>query len=707
MLPSDNLVPLANRLAESLCSEAGLAAFRLMVRLQNLNSKRESAKGKSGEPKSEAGQVARIGIWERQTTNGKTSFVRTSDEQGRHLWADVEELASSSEKQRVVLIGESVARGFFYDPHVTPASLLGAMLSTTAEGDVEVVDLARIDLQMKQLLDLAESAAALEPDAIVIFAGNNWHPITGLTQQQLSEIALLVENSRSWTVVKDYLEERLREQVKSLLAELGEIQKNNGIPILLLIPEFNLLDWRSECDAPPLLDDDDLLEWLSIQDRAKAALAEGRTEEAAKLARALIDLDGGTTPVGFNIQARLHRDAGATSGLRPLLEKARDAGISLTKHQTPRCFGTIQQVLREDAGQYDIRLIDLPSRFEDHLGGDIPGRRLFNDYCHLTLEGMRVAMASAAEQLLPILSRPPRTWRSLLTTEFAVADKAIAEASFLAAVHNANWDNGAELVKFHLTNAIKQYPRILTLMRAFLDFHVRSAPSPLCAAFEQMARTENLSLVSRLFRSPRVEKNINFELVRAIVEVLEPFQSDITEYVRELLIAEHSTTVDRNLLEKFYSGMTSEQSWDQDRYGYYRACRRESRFVFICDEPEDTKLRITSRTNAGGSGQKIVIRVNGVAVDSFVAATRWQNVVLTVPGSVLSKGINELEIVWPEKGWAFPTRAAGIVKTLDEGRVPEAGPIFGEVHMLLASSLGASRSASGDSSLIAVEASTA
>jgi hypothetical protein len=695
MLPSDKLVPLANRLAESLCSETGLAAFRLMVQLQNLDSERQPGSTTNNDAKPATSQVTRVGIWERQENNGKNSFVRKKAADVWHLWADVPEIPSKGVKQRVVLIGESVARGFFYDPYVTPASLLQEMLRTAAPADdIEVIDLARTDIQLKPLLELTESAVALEPDAFVIFGGNNWHPISRLAPHHLREIAEMIRSSGSWKEVKIYLEQRLREQVQFLLAGLGRLSKQHGIPILVMIPEFNLVDWINDCDGPALLNNADILQWLKLRQEAEQALSEGSFEQASRMAQDLIDLDGGTTPVGFNIQWRAKWDSGVKSELRPLLENARDAGISLTKPGPPRCFATIQEVMRQEASQYDIRLVDLPRRFEEYLEGDMPGRRLFLDYCHLTLEGMRVAMASAAEALLPMLSRPDRGWRSFMATEFPVTDKVMAEASFLAAVHNANWGNGSEVIRFHLTSAIERYPSIATLMRMYLDFHLRSCPSPLCSAFEQMARNEGFSLVARLFRSPRIWKNINLKLVKEIVDVLRPSQPDIHQYVQSLMIAEHAgVTVHSNLFQKVYFGTASDQSGDHDRYAYYRLCRRDSKFVFVCDEPEDIEVRITSRTSGGGTGEEIVVRVNDVPVHSFDATTRWQSAIFTVQKNVLAKGINELEIVWPENSWAYSDRADRIAKALEVGRIPEVGPVYGEVHTLLVSSLRAALAA--------------
>jgi hypothetical protein len=523
-----------------------------------------------------------------------------------------------------------------------------------------------------------------------------------LTPEQIRERGTAIRNGASWNEIKTYLERVSEEQVETLLQHLEGISQKYQVPILLLIPEFNLADWKCDAIAPVLTSDHGLLQWFKLREKAELALEEGRDDEALRLAQEIVELDEGTTPVGFNLQAQAKRKSAAPAELRLLREQARDAGIALTKLQTPRCFKTIQNALRHKGARRGITLIDLPQRFDEYLGGELPGRRIFHDYCHLTLEGMKVAMAAAAEPLSSLLFRRTLNWRSIAETGFAVPNKVKAEVHFLAAVHNANFGNSAEMVEFHLDKAIDFYPPVAEMMRLYLDFHLKGAPSPLCNSFETMARTESKALLPLLLRSSLTEKIINFDLAERIVRVVEPLQPGVDAATKELIVREHKTTARRvNLLQKMYTRAPCDPSWDQDAYAYHRSSSRHSKFVFVCERPEEMELRITSRTNAGGNGKMIGIKVNQCCTHSFEGRDHWQTVTFTVPANVIGEGTNLLEITWPEEGWSSSGRVARIIEALEMGRIPEAGPVYGELHEVSVASAGVSKSLCTESPLVA------
>jgi hypothetical protein len=682
-LPSENLIALADQLAELLCCEKGLATFQAATQLHKLSSKPNKGAGRNTDSDMQ-GRV-RVGIWQRESHDSAAPFVRDVTGDSWRLWADVAEIPAKSSKQRVVLLGESVARGFFYDPHINPAMVLQSMLNRATEAEsFEVIDLARIDLSLAPLLELARSALELEPDAIVVFAGNNWHPISTLKADQLREIALLVRNRGSWVAVKSYLEQLLRHQVERFLADLGAITRQRGIPVVFLIPEFNLMDWVSDATAPPLLNDAKLHQWFRTRKQAEQAVEEQKFDEGARLARILVELDGATTPVGFNIESKCRPDP---VELRRLKENARDAVIALTKHQSPRCFGVVQKVLREKAAAHGISIVDVPREFENHLGG-LPDRRLFHDYCHLTLEGMNVAMSVTGEHLLTLLSRPHKSQQSILEDHYPVSSRVVSEASFLAALHNANLGNRRALIRYHLDKAIEFDQDIVKMMWLYMDFQLRSTPSPLCGSFEEMARTASPSVLSMLLRSSRHEKATEFRLLEELVRGISGVQPEASKYAQAMLAAEHKVSQQRlDLLQPPYIGPPAELSWDQKRYGYYRSCTRESKFIFICNGAPGIELQITSRTHGSPGGREIVIKINGHPVHEFKGRSTWLTVVFTLPEKYLQQGTNELEIVWPEDGWASAERIPRTLASLEEGRIAEAGPIFGEVSMLMISSM--------------------
>lgn len=696
-LPSENLIPLANQLAELLCCEKGLAAFRATTQLHKLACKPKNSPGTKADAKMQ--DRVRVGIWQREIHDSAAPFVRDATGDRWRLWADVAQIPAKSSKHRIILLGESVARGFFYDPHINPAMLLQSMLNTAVNSEsFEVIDLARIDISLAPLSDLTRSALALEPDAMVVFAGNNWHPISALKADQLREIALLVRNGNPWAAVKSYLEQLLQQEVEHFLADLGAISSQHGVPVVFLIPEFNLMDWDSNASAPPLLSDSKLHQWFRARKQAEQAVEEQRFDAAARLARSLVELDDGTTPVGFNIESKC---SSAPATLRLLRENARDAVMALTKHQSPRCFGVIQRTLRDKAAAHGISIIDLPQEFENYLRS-LPDRRLFHDYCHLTLEGMKVAMAVTGEYLLTALSQRHKSHKDLLETEYPVAARVSSEANFLAALHNANLGNSRELVRFHLDKAIEFDREIVKIMWLYMDFQLRSTPSPLCGSFEEMARNASPSMLSMLLRSSRHEKATEFGLVEELVRAISRVQPEAAEYAETMLTTEHRVSQQRlDLLQQPYLGPPDGLSWDQKRYGYYRSCTRESKFIFICKDPQEVELQLTARTHVSAGIRKLAVKINGHPVYEFEGKNTWHTFVFSVPEKYLQRGRNELEIIWPEDGWVSAERIQRVVTSLEEGRIAEAGPIFGEVSMLLISSTCVQELTPSDQSLMA------
>src|ERR1700761_427642 len=126
MLSSIETQPVADRLAESLRSDDALHAFRLMTELQRngaLASRSCSVPGKES-------RTVRVGIWQREREDHDGAFVRAETGDPWHLWANVNEIPPKTAAKRVLLIGESVARGFFYGDCATPAKVLEQFLRT-------------------------------------------------------------------------------------------------------------------------------------------------------------------------------------------------------------------------------------------------------------------------------------------------------------------------------------------------------------------------------------------------------------------------------------------------------------------------------------------------------------------------------------------------------------------------------------------------
>lgn len=684
--PPERLKAVASQLATLLGSQEGSGFLRLIAQLAEPEPDASEALREQTALQPVTGAhpaPTRVGIWESRIIDGEEVFVREQTGEPWHLWAYVQRISPKRNKQRIVFVGESVARGYLYDPDFNPAAALQNILRTACASDsIEVVDLARTDLSIDKLEELVQASLALAPDVLVVFAGNNWHPISCLRAEELYDISMILRGGGSWQAVKSYIESTLCASVDLLLQDLGKITEIHGIPVVFILPEFNLVDWRSKCDSPPLvLGGDATSLWLSTREEAEHHLASGEWEKARTLGWKLIEMDGGTTPVGPNIIVEAKPKHGGVAGARKLLEMARDASVCWPLTESPRCYSVIQQTIRSKADIYGIRLVDLPRRFEEYLDGDLPGRRLFLDYCHMNLEGIKVSMALTAEALLPLLHRPERRWKELSRVDLKVSRKVAGEAHFLAAVHNSNWGQSQDIVGHHCREAIKTYPEVAQMMKLFLDFHIRRAPSSLCKTFDDMCQLQSVAALNLLFNDSMNKKFLNANLITELTAALQNAGDTIGSLVDDLIRKEHAVNSHGvDLLDKVYSTVSFLQVLNLTRYAFHRAASRCSRFRFVCNDSNPVHFTLTQRVPGAVADQFLYVWINGVCVYEHAATSKWTTAAFSTQAGVVRPGFNYIEIHWPIPGWSDMEWRRRTVERLEAGEMDDVISFYGDIH---------------------------
>ncbi|HEX3091964.1 MAG TPA: SGNH/GDSL hydrolase family protein, partial [Candidatus Angelobacter sp.] len=314
-----------------------------------------------------------------------------------------------------MLLGESVARGYFFDPYFNPAMVLQQMLRKAAQArDVDVVDLASIGMLQESLLEVAGAAVDLRPDAVVVLAGNNWwRTAVNLNFIHFQEMAQILRSSGSWADVKAYQEGLLGAHALFGIETLCQLAREHKFHLIITLPEFNLLDWRTSADNPPMLTPAQTIEWRSLREEGERALARHDCDTAKICGLRMLHLDQGTTPEGDNLLGKAHSLAGNWIEARRHYEKARDSVICWPHPGSPRCYSVIQQTIRQEAAKGHFILVDLPQAFTEHWNSGLPDRRMFLDYCHFTVDAAHVAMAAVAEPLLLSLFGIHRNVRDL------------------------------------------------------------------------------------------------------------------------------------------------------------------------------------------------------------------------------------------------------------------------------------------------------
>jgi len=651
--PSESLMPLTRRLAEQLADDDGA---RVLAQLQVLGLV-AAGTGVAGA----RATAPSLGIWgAARNDSGEIDLVRDpSLSRSWRFWADVERIGPKR-GPRVVLLGESAARGYLYDPALTPAGVLGDMLD-----GIEVIDLAASDLPSAGLDSVIAGAPALSPDAIVLFAGNNWHNV----QYGLDELQMLADALRQGglaAVRVAMIERVVLPRARATLGALAATAK--GIPVVVVVPEFALGEWRSEPVPAPLLPGGANLRWMRRRADAVRAREAGDADGAAAVARELIAIDGGTSSLPYELLGDAARARGDRAAARAAFEAARDAVFGTFVAHSPRCAGAVQNVLRASASVHGFAVVDLPRAFETELAGDLPDRRLFLDYCHLTALGMQVAMGAVADALAPRLNA------DRLPASPVIAADDESTAHFLAAIHNAHQGQPNELIRYHLGRAVALSSRALERIEWYLDLQAREAEQWMCASFDRLCDSP---LVRRYFDAtdPRViGRFADGGLTAEMTAVLEaagrvPPRDDGDAVPIDLLAPRHRA---RSFNDR------AGHSFGPQR-GYFRALDLVSRFAFHRANGATLRADLTCRLPGTGDEEEVAVRLNGTRVTTRTAGPRWRRFELEITARA---GTNELEIEWPLREPRWAELIESDARRLERAVYPDALPAYGEIYSL-------------------------
>jgi hypothetical protein len=636
-----------------------------------------------------------VGIWARKVVNGKVSFVRRMEAMAEwNYWADVGRIEPKSEKTRVLLIGESVARGYLYDPVFNPAMALQMILeSQVGEGEVEVIDLARTNLGF-QIYEVAINALQMEPDIAIIFAGNNWY----ISEPLPSEIAEIDEaiSKEGIAGAKRAVEAQIARTAKRVVSDLSAIYESKGVPLIWMIPEFNLRDWHDPIGNAPYLADGLNKEWLELLEEAQSALRDHDYERARMLAHRMIEIDHGVCVAGFYILAECSRQVNDLEAERKYLTAARDAtSWDLSKTTVPRSYSAMQDAVREETTKHKSQVVDLPALFKEYLNGEIPDRRLFLDYCHLTTLGIQVSMGAAASCVLRALRGVETPWYALAGEHVAPAPEAEAEALLLAAITNGHCSQPYDLVHYFCARALNHSRHVGQLMLNYIELQTQSSvPMRMSEAEEEMWKIGS-PLVRNLLRLNI--KRLDRALLNVMIDALEEVGIEARERIAQLCREEHSVSRGQTDLLDYYYCSAADQPQEvvwlnvtDKRFRpdaeYYRAYRPVSKFIFVGEKGRAVHLSLTCRLPKSTPGETSVkIAVNGTPQVEVNLSSDWSTWDIELPGEVVVEGLNEIALRWPIPQFDSVRALEKARLNIVERKFPDFFPVFGEIHSFTAS----------------------
>lgn len=617
-----------------------------------------------------------LGIWRCVEEPSGTVFRRMEEYKSQfHLWADVETFPQDKQQPRIVWLGESVARGYFFDPYFNPASCLqyaGAALDTPWE----VIDLAKTSCKLSELTDLVQNSEVLSPDVLILFAGNNWigggqESFTGQEELQIFEA---IQKGSPKAVIRKLINHKLRAQIEVLFQNIHRLKREYGTKVIFINPEFNLKDWKStSIECIPQFPKNNLKTWYELVELCEASLSDGRIEEATSNLAKLQELTS-DNPYGYQLQARLHALKGEVNEEIEALRKAREQMVSQV-HSYPGVRAYIQEQIRICAELYDVILIDLPEIMYNKIEGAIPDRTFFLDYCHLTTQGIQLVVEAVAEKLFDLLECEQEEKPQMEHPSFEVQ----AKAHFLAAIHNAHWGQTGEILEHHCRMAMN-YHDVSGLMARFVLMVSCGTNWHLNVNYLALMSDPSFSVYFNQISIKPGRELLDWHLVTAILRVLD--DNELSEQVSHLRCARMQDSCQGTDLLKPMHWVHYENSlnWDLSARSFYKEIGSTSRFYLEVNDLVNRQITLTHRIPAGEQ-KHVSVKLNGQEIHLCQSTNQWTKEEIQIKASRWMKGTNLLEVVWP-LDIASPSEINHQQAAIDLF-YEFMYPVTGEIHQLL------------------------
>ncbi|MCP5050179.1 MAG: hypothetical protein GY940_23640 [bacterium] len=651
-----------------------------------------------------------ISIWQPVEREGETVFIRPDPlPLGDHYACrSVLEKKKQPGIKRIAFFGESAAAGYLYAPHLTPAKALEEQLrEISGPGSFEVVDFARTNETIDTMLQTVTDSLQLAPDLMVIFTGNNWNLLEtpevspyfpSLTARQDHALAL-----REWGISGParIAGDTLAEKAEAAFARIGYLTRGQGIPVILVLPEVNLRDWES-CQPVMWLAGDGIKQWYETYEKCLQFLEGGNYTAAVSGAKQLLELDGGTCPTTQRILANaclgLGREQESHDSCRAEIDADRYSTLCFLS--APRATTEVGRLLESSARAHGFSIVDLPAIFRQYTGSPIQGRRMFLDYCHLTKEGIKVAMAAVTGEVLRLSGEKGDKirWSELIDRlpDPVIKPEAEAVALFGAAIHTAHRHvpTGAKepFLEYWCREALRKSPGIESAMMDFI-----AAGSAPCQAVLTAAQQRNLESPYRLLNQHgRQYHFLDFDVIEALCRTLEPTRGPaVRDEIYRMLYSSHGIKErGRDLLfplpylwsplRQFYPGVMKTRGYTPQVT--YRSPWPVSDFCLVCDFSEDIVVELTLRLPLPRgvrveTGGIVVLFVNGLKLCGVSANGDWQRYTIPIGRHLLKEGmnLNRLTLRWPMPPPVGEDACKAAISRLEQGIEADLHPVFGEM----------------------------
>ncbi len=696
--------------------EFGLELTRLLqMHLFNTNCEGDMTNlTVSNIPKSDINETGfkPIGTWHPVYQDGYIVFVR-KEQSDSVFWESTcsqFSLKKEENKKRVCVIGESAAAGMFFTPHSSPSKALANYLEFHSGAMWDVIDLTRNCMNAGALIETCDVSLQLEPDFIILLAGNNWFSDImiehdGPISRRRTYVNSLNKNGMSG-VINAYKgnAERLTE---SVLRQINNIAKDSTAEFLFVIPALNYAHWERRC---PLhwLDNQRTSEWYELYRSASTSIEIRDYETGLKLGKEMVKIDGGTNATSNRIVANcliaLNR-----------LDEAYDYCVaecdnSLTfDHVTS--FPGVLSFVRKKSGNvlYDnLNFIDLEAIFFEHSGTKILGSPLFVDYCHLNPEGFQVAMAPIASRILSkqtaLKEEVVNSWQNIVekTQTLKIDMPSLAVSYFSAALYNTHL-NRPVTNELNIEKYIGLFQRAVDCSDSVLDIMELYVKARSCKYGAGFALSKSGQKFFELMNSPldfpvaQEAPGVDALTIECICRTLEANGRNGKKMLEEYqqvyirLLDKGVDLTEPKYIEWINSNvrmaMDSENS-SRRKLPFYKSWWPWSFFALVSDAASDLEAEITCRLPSyinSDKEKKINIAINNQLIDKISVSQKWTSHHIIIPQKLITNGFNRLSLEWPELKVDENVEILNLKNRFTKGLKVDFHPVFGEVFSLIIS----------------------
>ncbi len=608
--------------------------------------------------------------------------------------------------KRVCVIGESAAAGMFFTPYITPAKVLNNYLKTDGNYSWEVIDLTRNCMNAGALIETCGYALQLEPDYIVIIAGNNWFSDIMVEHNgplsRRRKYVLPLEKDGVEGVITAY-QESAGKLADRVMSQIENLASNSPTKFIFAIPALNYSSWVRRV---PLhwLNNEKTIKWYEYYKLAAEALDKKEYHEAFNYGKKMIEIDNGSNSASCRILADCCIALGKDELAYQYCVSECDNSLIFDEITS---FPAVPSFVRKKYDENNricphIKFLDFEKVLEEYFGTKVLGQEVFVDYCHLNPEGFHIVMAPVANLILSNEKNTKEDWISLVksTAPLKINQAQLAVSYFSTALYNTHLNrpvsNKSDVDWYSrlFQKAVDSDRSVLEIMKLYIMGRSceKGAGFTLSKAGQKLFELMNSPLD---FPVAQEAPGADALTVEAICNTLENNgwngKGLLNDYQQPYIQALESGI---DLTEPAYiewlnshlkMSMDSENG-TRRRLPFYQSWWPLSFFTLAADGEHDLSLDLTCRlpVETPDNNQDLIrILINDQEIKAVTAQAKWTNQQIDIPAEMLKKGFNRLAIEWPVIYQNESQRILQLAERYCKGLNVDFFPVLGEIHSLI------------------------